>query len=289
MKHEIFEGFIKSESPISHGSSERIGNDIPLKRYVWNIPERVEIPGISGNTIRNGGLRRFLMGDMLEQLDYLLGSKTILQFLFAGGILEEVSNKDSGVLNLTQRKLLRETIPPLGLLGGTLGNQSLDGTLDVSMPKPVCEELKDYLPEYFLKLGLRPVNEYISWDNGTTHDPLRSNQTGKYLKEIKENEKEEDKKVQMIYNWEVFNPGTYFTIGFELKTNNKLLRSCFIRGLNLWNEYPVIGGKMGTGHGRVKIFLDYNREDEKTYLEYLKNNKEKITGVLDDLCQGWTP
>jgi len=186
MKHEIFEGFIKSESPISHGSSERIGNDIPLKRYVWNIPERVEIPGISGNTIRNGGLRRFLMGDMLEQLNYLLGSKTILQFLFAGGILEEVSNKDSGVLNLTQRKLLRETIPPLGLLGGTLGNQSLDGTLDVSMPKPVCEELKDYLPEYFLKLGLKPVNEYISWDNGTTHDPLRSNQTSKYLKEIKE-------------------------------------------------------------------------------------------------------
>jgi len=55
MKHEIFEGFIKSESPISHGSSERIGNDIPLKRYVWNIPERVEIPGISGNTIRNEG------------------------------------------------------------------------------------------------------------------------------------------------------------------------------------------------------------------------------------------
>jgi len=32
---------------------------------------------------------------------------------------------------------------------------------------------------------------------------------------------------------------------------------------------------MGTGHGRVKIFLDYNREDRKNIPRIPKNNKEK--------------
>lgn len=287
MNHERFEGFMKAESPISHGSSDRKGNDIPFKRRVWNIPERVEVPSISGNTIRNGGLRRFLMADMLDQLDYKLGSKTILQFLFAGGILEEVASKDSGVLNLTLRQELRKTLPPLALLGGTLGNQGLDGSLDVAMPKLVCEELKDYLPELPPNWVLKPSAEYTSWDEATTHDPLRSNKIIKYLKTNGEEEK--DKTVQMIYNWEVLNPGTLFTLGFDLKTNNELIRSCFIRALNLWNQYPVIGGKMGTGHGQVKICLEYNPEDENTYLEFLKTEKENIISVLDGLCREWTP
>lgn len=289
MKNETFEGFMKAKSPISHGSPERVGNDIPLKRWVYNIDgERVEIPGISGNTIRNGGLRRLLMGDMLELLDYQLGSKTILQFLFAGGILEEVAAKDSGVLNLTLRQKLRETLPPLALLGGTLGNQSFDGLLDVAFPKIICEELRGYLPNLQEGTVLRPVNEFTSWDSATTHDPLRNSQTNKYLKELPETE-EKDKSVQMIYNWEVLNPGTTFTIGFVLRSESKLVRSCFIRALNLWKMYPVIGGKSGTGHGFVDIYLDYDSDEENTYINYLNDEKDNIINVLDGLCGEWTP
>lgn len=284
MDYESFEGYMKAISPISHGSHERIGNDIPLKRWVWNLPERTEIPGISANTIRNGGLRRFLMADMLNQLDYKLGSKTILQFLFAGGILEEVSSKDSGVLNLNLRKELRETLPPLALLGGTLGNQNFDGLLDVAFPKLVCEELKEYLPS--LNHEFRPAAEYTSWDTATTHDPLNNMKLSNYLKEDNESE---DKSVQMIYNWETFNPGTLFTLGFVLKTEYPLIRSCFIRSLNLWNHYSIIGGKMGTGHGKIKICLDYDHSDEIVYLNYLQNNKKEIITTLDSLCGDWKP
>ncbi|MBT9150690.1 MAG: hypothetical protein DDT40_00867 [candidate division WS2 bacterium] len=59
--------------------------------------------------------------------------------------------------------------------------------------------------------------------------------------------------------------------------------------LNLWKKHPIIGGKGATGHGRVKICIDFEKEDEEKYLEFLHSNKPGIVTVLDKLCGDWKP
>jgi len=277
MNIEMFEGYMTAQTPISHGSDDKLGNDISLRRLKYHVNGKYkEIPVISANSLR-GILRRRIMTDFMERMNYKCNSKKIFRFLMAGGILEEVSKKDSGILNLSMREEIRKLMPPIDLLGGTLGNQNFDGKLDVMPIQVICKELEEFLPSNTEIAPDKSIHEFIDWDFATTKDPLGGS------------DGEGDKSAQMIYNWEVFVPGTPFTLGFVLRDADEIVKGCFIRLLNLWHEYPVIGGKAATGHGRVKINIDYSKEDEKDYLNYIDENKEKIVSKLDLLCKEYTP
>jgi len=290
MYQEIFEGTVIAKTHISHGGSEKLGNDINLNRMAYIVEgNKKEVPIISANAVR-GILRRLLVDDFLTSLNYKLNSKKIFRFLMAGGILEEVSSKDSGVLNLTLREELRKYLPTLNLLGGTLGNQNFDGCLDVMPVQPVCKELNEYHPSNYYSNN--SFHEYLDWQQGTTMDPIRAGRPEKYLTKDAAtglNSEKEDKSIQMIYNWETFIPGTPFYLGFILKTQDSLARSTFIRMLNLWCERPVIGGKSATGHGYVEILLDYDGADENEYLDFLDDNRGSICEKLDQLCKDFRP
>lgn len=276
-----FKGNLTALSPIHHGGSEDYGTTkliLTLPTVIINPltgKEEIDnIPTIHGNAIR-GYLRRLIMDDFLTQLDYELDSKKVYHFLFTGGILEALDSKDKGAINLSLKKEIRELIPPISLVGSALGNQMIQGKLKVGMADIVCAETKHY------------IEEYSDYDFSAYN--LKGSDFGTRLDDLKEGKTEEDEQAhQMKYEFETLIRGTKFTHEFILEDCNSIEKACFHRMMSLWGERPYLGGKSGTGYGKVR--LDYQGIDDLTdisYLNYLHDRKEEISNLLDELVKIW--
>ena len=276
-----FKGNLTALSPIHHGGSEDYGTTkliltLPtvIINPLTNNEEIDNIPAIHGNAIR-GYLRRLIMDDFLTQLDYELDSKKVYHFLFTGGILEALDSKDKGAINLTLKKQIRELIPPISLVGSALGNQMIQGKLKVGMGDIVCAETKHY------------ITDYADYDFSAYN--LKGSDFGTRLDDLKEGKTEEDEQAhQMKYEFETLIRGTKFTHEFILEDCNSIEKACFRRMMSLWEERPYLGGKSGTGYGKVR--LDYQSIDDLTdisYLNYLHDRKEEISNLLDELVKIW--
>lgn len=276
-----FKGNLTALSPIHHGGSEDYGTTkliLTLPTVVINPltgKEEIDnIPAIHGNAIR-GYLRRLIMDDYLTLLDYELDSKKVYHFLFTGGILEALDPKDKGAINLTRKKEIRELIPPISLVGSALGNQMIQGKLKVGMGDIVCAETKHY------------ITDYADYDFSAYN--LKGSDFGTRLDDLKEGKTDDDEQAhQMKYEFETLIRGTKFTHEFILEDCNTVEKACFSRMVSLWNERPYLGGKSGTGYGKVK--LDYPGIDELTdtaYLGYIHECKEEMCNLLDELVKIW--
>ena len=276
-----FKGNWTALSPIHHGGSEDYGTTkliLTLPTVIINPltgKEEIDnIPAIHGNAVR-GYLRRLIMDDYLTLLDYELDSKKVYHFLFTGGILEALDNKDKGAINLTLKKQIREMIPPISLVGSALGNQMIQGKLKVGMGDIVCAETKHY------------IEDYSDYDFSAYN--LKGSDFGTRLDDLKEGKKEEDEQAhQMKYEFEMLIRGTKFTHEFILEDCNEVEKACFYRMFQLWNERPYLGGKSGTGYGKVK--LDYPEIDtlsDTAYLDYINENREEMCNLLDELVKIW--
>ena len=289
MKTEIFKGNLTALSPIHHGGNETFGTTkliLALPTIIKNPDtgeeERDLIPFIHGNAIR-GYLRRLIMADMFDLLDYKLESKKIYHFLFTGGMLEALDSKDKGAINLTLKKEIRDLLPPISLLGSAIGNQMIEGKLKVGNGEIVCSETKHYLEDFndntFGAYNLRDI------DFGTRLDDLKGD-TEETNDKKKKDEKEQH--TQMMYEFEVLIRGTKFTHEFILHDCDEVEKACFVRMLNLWKERPYIGGKSGTGYGKVGIdYKELNKESDTTYLDFINDNKEKIINLIEELNKIW--
>ena len=276
-----FKGNLTALSPIHHGGSEDYGTTkliLTLPTVIINPltgKEEIDnIPAIHGNAIR-GYLRRLIMDDFLTQLDYELDSKKVYHFLFTGGILEALDPKDKGAINLTRKKEIRELIPPISLVGSALGNQMIQGKLKVGMGDIVCAETKHYIEDY--------ENYNFSAYN------LKGSDFGTRLDDLKEGKTDDDEQAhQMKYEFETLIRGTKFTHEFILEDCNSIEKACFRRMMSLWEERPYLGGKSGTGYGKVK--LDYpgvERLTDTAYLDYIHERKEEMCNLLDELVKIW--
>ena len=275
-----FKGNLTALSPIHHGGSEDYGATkliLTLPNVIINpltSKEEIDnIPAIHGNAIR-GYLRRLIMDDFLTQLNYELISKKVYHFLFTGGLLEALDPKDKGAINLTRKKEIRELIPPISLLGSALGNQMIQGKLKVGIANIVCAETKHY------------ITDYSDYDFSAYN--LKSSDFGTRLDDLKEEREEDEQAHQMKYEFETLIRGTKFTHEFILEDSDDVEKACFCRMMNLWKERPFLGGKSGTGYGKVK--LDYPNVDElsdMSYLNYISDRREDIINLLDELVKIW--
>lgn len=276
-----FKGNWTALSPIHHGGSDDYGTTkliLSLPTVIINPlngKEEIDnIPTIHGNAIR-GYLRRLAMDDFLTLLDYKLDSKKVYHFLFTGGILEALDNKDKGAINLTLKKEIRELLIPISLLGSALGNQMFQGKLKVGMGEIVCSETKHY------------IEEYSDYDFSAYN--LKGSDFGTRLDDLKEGKTEEDEQAhQMKYEFETLIRGTKFTHEFILEDCDPVEKACFYRIIQLWKERPYLGGKSGTGYGKIKLdYPEIEILDDTAYLNYLEDNKEAICNKLDELVGIW--
>jgi CRISPR/Cas system CSM-associated protein Csm3 (group 7 of RAMP superfamily) len=277
MNTEVIRGNFTALSPLHHGGAEQNGTE----KIILKIPTIItnaegdetwdNIPCIHGNAIR-GYLRRLIMQDLLDLLDYKLDSKKLYHFLFTGGALEAVSSKDAGTINLPLKKRIREALPPVSLMGSALGNQMFNGKLKVMIADLICKETAQFYDD--------DHNNFSSYN-------LTDTDFGTRLDDLQERG-EDEAATQMKYEFGIIIRGARFTHEFILEDTNLVERACFIRMFRLWEERPFLGGKSGVGYGKVK--LDYPslvNESDSDYLTFINENKKDIISLLDELSEKW--
>lgn len=266
------EGTVTALTPIFHGGDEKTGSTPVLRTimvYVDGIGE-VPIPYISGNGIR-GKLRRLTMKDFLELVGYEITNAKLHHALFSGGVLE-TTDESSGVIDLAFKKKIRDLLVPVAIFGSAIGNQMIQGILIVEHMWPICDEYRPYLPFDYQqdRRAFQPVRVFTDQSFITRRDDLRA-------------EREEgEQAVQMKVDYECFVPGTKFYHRFVLQMPDELQKSCFGRVLDLFELMPYVGGRSSSGDG--KVLLNYkNKPDASLYLEFVKEKKDDIVKLLQEL------
>lgn len=267
------EGKITALTPLTHFGDEKTGSTPTLRAInIWVDGQgEVPMPYISGNAVR-GKARRAIMRDMLDLVGYEMKSNKLHHVLFSGGVLESVEESASGVIDLNLRKFIRDTLPPVALLGCALGNQMIQGMLTVEHMWPICQEYAGYLPEKYRgdPRATQPVRTYTSEAFFTRRDDLRAER------------KEDEQAVQMKVEYECFIPGATFYHRWALLLANPVQASCLGRILELWRETPYIGGKSATGDGKL-LFGYQGAPDSQIYLDYVESCKDQILRALQEM------
>jgi len=273
-------GRLTALSPIYHGGNEKTGNVVLLNRLRFIVGGKpVDVPVISGNQIR-GRLRRLLARDFLQLAGYELdlGQKRhqkLYHTLFAGGVLTEVEEEESGVVDLNLKSRLVRYVVPIRLFGASYGNQMVEGRVLVGFALPICRELADFTG----------VDSDVSFYQLIT----RAFQTRRDELRVGGGEGEEDEAVQMIVEYEVFAPGAQFFHELVLEAEEEGLAldlSALYRAVGLWQEEPYIGGKSSAGFGRLKIEYQWpSGASDQAYLEHVEKNRDEIHKALDELAE----
>ncbi|MFA5572715.1 MAG: hypothetical protein WDA42_06375 [Candidatus Bathyarchaeia archaeon] len=272
METVTYEGTLTALSTIHTGGDLKTGVASMMRAIDFIVDgEARPIQIIDGNSIR-GNLRRLLLNDFFAQLGYQIKTPR-LYYLLSGGALEEVSTQDSGHLNLQLRREIRALIPPLSLLGCSMGNQAFTGKLIVAKALPICRELNDYLP----------VQSKIALGNYLT-ESFNTRRAERELPEaVQANQRQEEPTIQMKVNLQCFAPGTKFYHKFMLMDTTPLEKSCFARMVELWRERPFVGGKSAVGYGEVKLDYPTLTLTSEFYLNWLQENKDAVTQLLSKL------
>jgi hypothetical protein len=263
------EGVLTAQSPVHHGGDEKTGSEVLMRRMKYIVGgEAIEVPVVSGNAIR-GPLRRHVMRDLCESVGHTPTVK-MYHLLFSGGILEEVAGKKSGTIDLELREAIRNTLPPLSLLGASILNQITAGKLQVGIATPACQELNEFHPA--LLQSATSFYELLDDSFQTRKDDLKSPLAG-------------EAKVQMMFTFETLAPGTRFRHALTLLDHTDLEASCLQHMISLWQADPHIGGHSATGFGQVRIAYDWSADfpGPDLYRRYLQQEGENVLGVLQDL------
>ena len=263
-------GILTAISPIHHGGNEKTGSTIGFRRIDMITTQGIqEVPVISGNAIK-GKIRRTVMKDFMDRISYTPSSPRMHHFLYAGGNLEAVAAKDSGMINLELKRKVREMIPMISLFGSSIANQIFAGKMRVQMAIPICRELP-HMQQHRSNISF---HELMSTMHQTRKDDLGRE------------EGSEGNPQQMLIEYEIMIPGAQYTHEFVLEDASELEESAFSHLLDLWIRDPIVGGKSSIGLGRMNALYEIpNLIGSELYLNYLKENADQIICILEEICK----
>jgi CRISPR/Cas system CSM-associated protein Csm3 (group 7 of RAMP superfamily) len=272
----VVKGRAVALSPVFHGGSEKTGSVVLLNRLRFIVDGKpVDVPIISGNQVR-GRLRRLLTRDFLDLVGFKMDlsqkkDQKLYHTLFAGGVLTEVEEEESGTIDLALKSRIVQYVLPVRLLGCSYANQMVEGRLIVSHMLPVCRELRDFTA----------VDSDVSFYQLIAH----AFQTRR--DELRLERPKEEQAVQMMVEYECFAPGTVFHHEFVLETTSEGLEldlSTLYRAVQLWRAEPFIGGKSAVGFGKLRLEYEFPQgASEKPYLEFVERNRDRIVEALEEL------
>lgn len=279
---ETIRGTITAQSPIHTGGNAEAGNKSLFRRQTVYSPDQdefIEVPNIHGNSVR-GHLRRLLLRDLLDRVDYTLRDERLYHSLLGGGILQKDGKAE---IDAGLRREVRAALPPIDLLGMATGNQMFAGTVNVAMMYPVCEELNfrnDTQTEH-------SFYEFLGDEFGTrmAEEPDDAGLSDVEF-DMDEEDGEDDQSMQQIYEYEVLAPGTRFEHEFTLKSHaSELTRSALLHGIHLWQQEGTIGGMAATGQGELAFDYDVDLSAREDYLDHLDENREQVVDALDTISR----
>lgn len=269
------DGTLETISPLLHFGTEKTGST-PSQRMMtlWdrNAGETVEIPFVNANAFR-GVLRRIIMADFVELVDYQVDTPKLHHALYSGGQLESTDDNTSSI-DTTFRRTLLEHIPPLGLLGTSVGNQILPGCLSVQHALPVCEE----------RAWTKTVRAPRPWDEDARWGDPASTFLDEHFQtrrdDLREERAEDEQAVQMLVTCECIIPGTLFEHGYVLRNASPVEAGVLGRGLELWLQFPTIGGKASGGMGQLAVRYDH-LPDPAPYLAWCEEHADLAVEALN--------
>jgi len=285
---------LETLSPLTHmmGTS---GNESLINREPIIYKNRkVYVPVISGNSIRHRMLRKSGSIYLIKEMG-IEGNLNIdqLDFMFYGGRLTQTKT----TTNISKIAEMEELFPLFRLLGGSLKNQILAGSLDVWRGLLICEENREtinkYLPEEFqIKERLLPADLFIGNYQYTRGDVKNIRDVSSLTKDA-EVISEREKSDLMIYNGQQVNRNSLFFHGFSTKYVSEIEIGCLFHSMQLWSEEcGTVGGMAAKGHGRVIINYIMNNIDINisecviSYINHVKNNKENMIKWLQNNFPG---
>jgi hypothetical protein len=279
-------------SPITHMMGVS-GNESVINRetVLYNGVIR-QIPVLSGNALRHKMVREPGAFHLIKSCG-LEGRLSIDQgnYLFNGGSLSESSSTTE---NLNRIAEMQELLPLIRLLGGSLRNQVIGGSLIVERGILVCEEnrenIRKMLPAEFElpELRLRSSEDFIDQYQYTRGDAQRRKDASLLLEE-----KGGEGTNLMIYAGQSVISGAVFYHGFIMQNVSPLEIGALLNALHEWDALgATIGGSARIGHGKLRtsFWLESGAEFHgpeidtgemiKAYREYCETNKEKIVNWL---------
>lgn len=284
LKTEWYAGVVTALTSISHiDPEERGGQGIKtyFRREKFIQPDgRVEhVPVISGNEMR-GMLRDRGMWQMCRSLGYGVGpdgeitglSLPAFYFLFSGGSLTSTASR---ALDIAEARRVRDLIPLVGVFGGAMGNQIMEGKLKCGKLIPICQETAHLLPDWCLPDKPISFYDYVQEETFTRKDDEKNERLRQLIapdvrglledkrvaaKSKDKNEPDGDVGThqQMRYTMETLAAGTTFYWELALEDVTDVEYDAFWSTMAAFGQMPFIGGKSGTGHGKVAIdFRDW--------------------------------
>lgn len=251
-----------------------------------------DTPYFTGNSI-NGILRRLAMADYLTRIGVSQTFDFAYHTLFTGGVLkievkDEVINQARSIVDVGLERLktkvadakksfssnpgeihidkideLAVICPPLRLFGSALGNTMIESEMIVGNADLICEENNN--------------GDSSLW--GLIEDVFYTRKdSSKYERDLEIVNTSQDAH-QMKYIMETVIKGAEFTHSFICKSNNELVKAAFYNTLDLFVNYPYIGGKSSRGLGNVNLDelkkqIDYDYVEK--YRHHLEENKEQM-------------
>jgi len=278
-------------SPLTHmmGLS---GNEQLINRTKIISGGRVcDVPSLSGNALRHTMVRA-PGADFIVDACNLRGKLTIdrANFLYYGGSLTDSAIAD----NLNKIAEMQELLPLYRLLGGSLKNQVLAGSLQVSMGVLVCDENRETLDKLLpdeLLYGLpelRSCEDYVSGWQYTRGDAVKKPGL------LAPDADTPDKSNLMIYSGQHVVTGAVFYHDFILQNVSRLEVGAVYAAISDWKDRGgAVGGQSRIGHGKLDTVLYCDADDffgsavnlsdyEAEYRDHTRANAERITAWLND-------
>lgn len=268
MENLEYEFILEATTPIAH-HEETLGNSAVLMRRKMRQPDGglAHVPIITGDTMRHG-LREASSYALLEAAG-LLGetlSESALRLLFAGGMVTGAGAK----VSLDDYRRWVDLIPPLALLGGCAGNRVIGGQLQVDEATLVCSETEHLLSDWARsQVGevYSPSRSLIEEVQRTRMDPTLQTEKRQLLtgdaqasvaRRLKASEGADDdggkdaaKSSMMPRRHERVIQGALWWWSLTGVVYSDLERDTLLTMLAAFLRSAQVGGKRGTGHGRL--------------------------------------
>lgn len=302
MMTQTWTGTLTALSSIAHGGETR-GTRTLLRRELVARPDGrlVYVPIISGNTLR-GRLRRIgeeLLRDTLQYEGLIPAAAA--HALRGGGALAKTGGEP---LSGSRLQRLRNLIPQIGVFGAAGGGTIIDGALDVGKVVPIVAETSQITGVGTDRSALEAtqLEAYTRQDDAAAHDfqPVLadaavppSGDTGSAELIFDETGRPDvllrGSGQQMLFHLETFPAGTVFSTWLRLRRPTELESAFFADVLAIFCTEGRLGGRVGIGHGLVRVNLaqahDERTGEQESSVDWRATVKEHQDEVVEALGQ----
>lgn len=252
-----------------------VGNHAHIMTRKVRTPGGFEdVPCITADTLRNR-LRHASSLALLDAADLRDGlTESALRLLFNGGA---ITGSDGGAVKLDAFRELVELVPSLALFGGCAQNRIIPGRLTCEDALLICKETRRFVSPWQLATAekVAPIDTYTAhveevmrvrmdaalnphmrqlMSTDAQVEVTKRLAAGERAKETGDAiEARDTKSAMMPRTFETVCQGSMFAWACEAIVSTDLDEDVFNVAVLAFLSQAVVGGKQGTGHGRLRV------------------------------------